>query len=142
MRKRAAAATIVAAAVPAKTDAHLASHVRGCATRACDERIGRKWWRAHHQPATSTAVASWYGPGLYGNRLACGGTLTPGTAGVANKTLPCGTRIHLCLRGCVTVPVVDRGPYVGGRTFDLTAPVKDAIGMGGIGVVRYRVVSP
>ena len=34
------------------------------------------------------AAASWYGPGLYGNKLACGGTLEPGTIGVANKTLP------------------------------------------------------
>ena len=31
------------------------------------------------------AAASWYGPGLYGNTMACGGTLTPATLGVANK---------------------------------------------------------
>jgi rare lipoprotein A (peptidoglycan hydrolase) len=41
------------------------------------------------------AEASYYGPGLYGNQLACGGTLEPGTIGVANKTLPCGSKVRL-----------------------------------------------
>ena len=41
------------------------------------------------------ALASWYGPGLYGNRLGCGGTLNAGTVGVAHKSLPCGTRVVL-----------------------------------------------
>ncbi len=45
------------------------------------------------------AAASWYGPGLYGNTIACGGTLTPATLGVANKYLPCGTRVKLRYRG-------------------------------------------
>ena len=40
------------------------------------------------------ASASWYGPGLYGNRLGCGGTLTPGRIGVAHKTLPCGPKLR------------------------------------------------
>jgi hypothetical protein len=34
------------------------------------------------------ALASWYGPGLYGNALGCGGRLSPGTIGVAHKSLP------------------------------------------------------
>jgi len=38
--------------------------------------------------------ASYYGPGLYGNKLACGGTLTPSTIGVAHKSLPCGTKVR------------------------------------------------
>jgi peptidoglycan lytic transglycosylase len=67
------------------------------------------------------ASASWYGPGLYGNRLGCGGTLTPGRIGVAHKTLPCGTKLRLRHRGrTVRVRVIDRGPYVGGREYDLT----------------------
>ena len=74
---------------------------------------------AHRLPAG--AAASYYGPGLYGDGLACGGTLQPGTLGVANKTLPCGTMVTLRYHGrTVTVPVVDRGPYVAGRDFDLT----------------------
>ena len=68
------------------------------------------------------AEASWYGPGLYGGHLACGGTLTPGTQGVANKYLPCGTKVTLRNgKHTVRVPVVDRGPYSGNREYDLTA---------------------
>jgi len=67
------------------------------------------------------AFASWYGPGLYGNRTACGQTLTSSTLGVAHKTMPCGTKLHLRHRGrSVTVRVIDRGPYAAGREFDLT----------------------
>jgi peptidoglycan lytic transglycosylase len=67
------------------------------------------------------AYASWYGPGLYGNHLGCGGTLTPRRLGVAHRTLPCGTELTLRHRSrSVTVRVIDRGPYVAGREFDLT----------------------
>lgn len=82
------------------------------------------------------AVASYYGPGLYGGALACGGTLQPGTLGVAHKTLPCGAPVKLRYRGrSVTVPVVDRGPYVGGRDFDLTAATKARLGFPDLGVL-------
>src|SRR5437879_1817938 len=80
--------------------------------------------------------ASYYGPGLYGSRLACGGTLTPGKLGVANKTLPCGTRVTLRYHGrSVTVSVIDRGPYVGGRVYDLTAATRSKLGFGSTGTV-------
>jgi rare lipoprotein A len=79
---------------------------------------------------------SWYGPGLYGNRLSCGGRLTPSTLGVAHKTLPCGSRVTL-RKGdrVVRVKVVDRGPYVGGREFDLTAATRSRLRFGGVGSV-------
>jgi rare lipoprotein A len=68
-----------------------------------------------------TAYASWYGPGLYGNHLGCGGHLSPDRLGVAHKTLPCGSKVTL-RRGTrtVRVRVIDRGPYVAGREYDLT----------------------
>jgi hypothetical protein len=79
------------------------------------------------------AEASWYGGG---GSLACGGSLTSNTMGVANKTLPCGTLVTLRYGGhMVRVPVVDRGPYVAGREFDLTEATKDALGFGGVGQV-------
>lgn len=82
------------------------------------------------------AGASWYGPGLWGNGVACGGTLMPSTLGVANKTLPCGTEVTLRYHGReVTVPVIDRGPYVAGREFDLTYAVKQKLGFPGVGTV-------
>ena len=80
--------------------------------------------------------ASWYGPGFYGHRTACGGTLSAGRVGVANKTLPCGTKVLLRYRGrTVTAPVIDRGPYAGGRTYDLTRATKDRLRFGSTGTV-------
>ncbi|MGB0119523.1 MAG: septal ring lytic transglycosylase RlpA family protein [Solirubrobacterales bacterium] len=80
--------------------------------------------------------ASYYGPGLYGNGVACGGTLTPGTMGVAHKTLPCGTKVTIRYEGrTVTVPVIDRGPYIAGRDWDLTEATRNALGFGGVGTV-------
>ncbi len=82
------------------------------------------------------ALASWYGPGLYGGQLACGGRLSPGTLGVAHKALPCGTKVTLRHRGrSVRVEVVDRGPYVGAREFDLTSATRDRLGFSGTGTV-------
>lgn len=80
--------------------------------------------------------ASYYGPGLYGNRTACGQTLTPSTMGVANRWLPCGTRVTFRYRGrSVTVPVIDRGPFHGSRIWDLTYATKRKLGFGSTGVV-------
>lgn len=82
------------------------------------------------------AEASWYGPGLYGNGMACGGTLTPSTLGVAHKSLPCGTKLTLRYGGkSVEVEVVDRGPYVGNREFDLTAATRQRLGFPSTGTV-------
>jgi len=79
------------------------------------------------------AGASWYGGG---GGMACGGELTSSTLGVANKTLPCGTLVTLRYAGnTVRVPVVDRGPYVAGREFDLTEATKRALGFGDTGDV-------
>jgi len=91
---------------------------------------------ARRLTAYRQAGASYYGPGLYGNGVACGGTLMPGTLGVANKTLPCGTKVKLRYRGrTVTVPVIDRGPYVAGRDYDLTTATKLRLGFPGVGTV-------
>lgn len=79
------------------------------------------------------AGASWYGGG---GSLACGGWLTGSTLGVANKTLPCGTLVTLRYGPrSVRVPVIDRGPYVAGREFDLTEATKRALGFAGVGEV-------
>jgi hypothetical protein len=84
--------------------------------------------------AYRATLASWYG--LYGGALACGGTLGYDTLGVANKYLPCGTKVTLRYHGReVTVPVVDRGPYVGGREWDLTGATARRLGFDGVGVV-------
>ena len=82
------------------------------------------------------AAASYYGPGLYGGGLACGGTLTPSKMGVANRTLPCGAKVTLRYHGhTVTVPVIDRGPYSGNREYDLTAATRAKLGFPSTGTV-------
>jgi rare lipoprotein A len=82
------------------------------------------------------AAASWYGPGFYGNRTGCGGTLGDKTLGVAHRWLPCGTRVKFRYRGrSVTVPVIDRGPYAGNREWDLTAATKRRLGFPSTGTV-------
>ncbi|HXR59948.1 MAG TPA: septal ring lytic transglycosylase RlpA family protein, partial [Solirubrobacterales bacterium] len=84
--------------------------------------------------------ASWYGPGLWGNKTACGQTLRPNTLGVAHKKLPCGTTVKFVYHGkSVVTQVIDRGPYVDGRAWDLTKAASDALGFEGVGRVRYAV---
>jgi rare lipoprotein A len=76
-------------------------------------------------------VASWYGPGLWGVETACGVVLEPTTVGVAHRTLPCGTHVALYHRGRTLVaPVIDRGPFLAGRTWDLTLATFRGLGGG------------
>ena len=101
-----------------------------------DRRVRTSVSAGRRVTAYRTAAASYYGPGLYGGALACGGTLQPGTLGVAHKTLPCGSKVRLRYRGrTVTVPVVDRGPYVAGRDFDLTAATRARLRFPSTGVL-------
>jgi rare lipoprotein A (peptidoglycan hydrolase) len=84
---------------------------------------------------------SWYGPRMYGWRTACGYTLSTTLIGVANRTLPCGTLITFKnpLNGrTVTAPVVDRGPYVAGRQWDLTGGLCMALAHCWTGAIYWR----
>ncbi|ADB51895.1 septal ring lytic transglycosylase RlpA family protein [Conexibacter woesei] len=84
------------------------------------------------------SLASWYG--IYGGPLACGGTLGYSQMGVAHKSLPCGTKVTIRYGGRqVTVPVIDRGPYVGAREWDLTGATARALGFDGVGTVWTTV---
>lgn len=89
-----------------------------------------------------TAKASWYGPECFGNNTANGTPYTPEAWGVAHKSLPFGTMVEITYNGqAVTAPVFDRGPFVAGRTFDLSAAVARALGFSGVQTIKYRVVS-
>jgi rare lipoprotein A (peptidoglycan hydrolase) len=89
-----------------------------------------------------TGIATWFGPGFYGRRTACGQTLTPGVVGVANRTLPCGTLVKVTYSAhTLTVPVLDRGPYSHiGADWDLTAGAAQALGITDTVRIRTRVV--
>jgi hypothetical protein len=78
----------------------------------------------------SPDMASWYNDG--GN-TACG---YHAGLGVANRTLPCGTKVRFYHAGhAVTATVDDRGPYVGGRNWDLNQNTAAALGFAGVGSV-------
>ena len=84
----------------------------------------------------SSALASWYN--LEGTG-ACGyGSVQSGYR-LANLYLACGTLVKICHYGCVIAQVADRGPYVYGRTFDLNANLKYAIGCPDLCYVRWRL---
>jgi rare lipoprotein A len=84
--------------------------------------------------------ATWYGPGFYGQKTACGVLLTHHTLGVAHPTLPCGTPVQIVYAGrSITVPVIDRGPYGGRAHWDLTEATAHALAFDGnqlIGALR------
>ena len=88
-----------------------------------------------------TAIATWFGPGFYGQTTACGQTLTPVLVGVANRRLACGTLVSVSYRRHrLTLPVIDRGPYANGADWDLTAEAARALGIEDTVRIRARVV--
>ena len=97
-------------------------------------------------PAPSTihkvALATWFGPGFYGQTTACGQTLTPAVIGVANRTLPCGTLVKFSYHGhAAVVPVIDRGPYAhNGAQWDLTSGAASVLGVTETARLASRVV--
>jgi Putative peptidoglycan binding domain/Lytic transglycolase len=82
-------------------------------------------------------TATYYGPGLYGNRTACGHTLAHRTRGVAHRSLSCGTRVAVYRAGRIVVlPVIDRGPFTDGVTFDITEAAARKLGMSSTSRIR------
>jgi hypothetical protein len=91
-------------------------------------------------PTGGIVIASWYGPGFYGNRTACGQVYTPEIIGVAHRTLRCGTMLVLEYRGhTMTVPVIDRGPYIAGRTLDLSNATRLAMACPDLCTLSMRI---
>jgi hypothetical protein len=104
------------------------------------ERLRIRFEGDHANAAVSTragsltvyhqTVASWY---YDGGTTACG---FHAYYGVANLSLPCGARVSFSSGGRTVQAVVDdRGPYVGGRTWDLNQNTASALGFGGVGTV-------
>jgi rare lipoprotein A (peptidoglycan hydrolase) len=89
--------------------------------------------------------ATWYGPGFYGRRTACGILLRHSTQGVAHRRLPCGTRVTFTFGGhSRTVPVIDRGPFARGVDWDLTQATARALGLDRTASVRasWKIDAP
>ena len=91
------------------------------------------------QPEGSyVALAGSSGPAAFGRRTACGGVIGPDTVGVSHPTLPCGARVFITFHGqTVLAQVVDRGPYVPGRQFDLTDALARRLGLSGVQEIHW-----
>jgi rare lipoprotein A (peptidoglycan hydrolase) len=92
-------------------------------------------------------VASWYGPGFVGHVTSDGETYNPNELTAASKTLPIGSHVRVTNPDngrSVVVRINDRGPYVRGRSLDLSRDAAQQIGLEaeGVGRVRVRVVGP
>jgi rare lipoprotein A (peptidoglycan hydrolase) len=91
-----------------------------------------------------TEVASWYGPGFAGRRTSSGETYNPEALTAASKTLPLGSRVRVMnpdTGKSVVVRINDRGPFVRGRSLDLSHGAAQRIGLTGKGVGRVQVTS-
>ncbi len=85
-------------------------------------------WR----PAEEIVRASWYGKEFRGRRTASGEKFNPDGLTAAHKSLPFGTCLVVGNPKTgkeIAVRVNDRGPFVEGRTLDLSAGAASAIGM-------------
>ena len=83
-------------------------------------------------------MASWYGPGFHGNLTANGERYNQYASTAAHKTLPFGTRLKVCYQSCEVVRITDRGPFIPGRSLDLSKGTAKRIGFihSGIGKVK------
>lgn len=118
------------------TLAALRRHARACSSKRPSTGGGGG---GGTQGITRKRVVTWYGPGWYGRKTACGNTLTDHLYGVAHKTLPCGTVVLFRFRGrTVRTKVVDRGPYAAGVDYDLTWAAARKLGVISIGRATVR----
>ena len=84
------------------------------------------------------ALAGTSGPAAFGRHTACGETIRPNTIGVAHPVLPCGARIYITYHHKhVLTQVIDRGPYVPGRQFDLTEALARRLGLRGVQQIEW-----
>jgi rare lipoprotein A len=91
---------------------------------------------------TRTEVASWYGPGFAGHRTSSGEAYNPEGLTAASTTLPLGSHVRVLnpdTGRSVVVRINDRGPFVHGRSLDLSHGAARQIGLTGKGVGRVEV---
>lgn len=97
--------------------------------------------------SSSHGHASWYGPGFSGRPTASGERFNPNDLTAAHRTLPFGTRVRVTYPPTgrsVIVRINDRGPFIRGRTIDLSAGAARQIGLysAGVGQVQMEVLAP
>lgn len=99
-------------------------------------------YRAMTRGRTLTARASWYGPYFHGRRTANGEIFDQNVYTAAHRTLPFGTLVLVrnpATGRSVVVRINDRGPYIKGRSIDLSRAAARAIGMEETGVADVEL---
>jgi rare lipoprotein A len=98
-------------------------------------------------PAHSSQIvrASWYGAGFNGRPTTSGELFHQNALTAASRTLPLGSRVkvsNLANGRSVVVRINDRGPYVKGRSIDLSRAAAERLGMAnqGLGTVKISRV--
>jgi rare lipoprotein A len=84
-------------------------------------------------------VASFYG---HDTQTASGEKFDPSQLTAAHRTLPFGTRVRVTNTAngrSVTVRINDRGPYIRGRTVDVSSSAAEALRMTERGVVNVKL---
>jgi rare lipoprotein A len=88
-------------------------------------------------------IASYYGRELAGRRTASGEKFNPSAMTAAHRTLRFGTKVRVTnpRNGrAVVVRINDRGPFVKGRSLDLSSGAARAIGMSSTSNIRMQIV--
>lgn len=74
-----------------------------------------------------------------GRRSACGHLITALSVGIAHPVLPCDVKVFIRYgKRTVLTQVIDRGPYVPGREFELTGELAKLLGVHGTQPIRWR----
>lgn len=119
-------------------------HFRSSEMTMDTSKWGLEWNQTIQQTLAyaSTGVASWYGPGFYGNRTANGEIYRPGTFTIAHRSLPFGTRVRITNLNngrSAVARVNDRGPFIGGRIVDLGQGIASHLGVTSSGLADVRL---
>jgi len=86
--------------------------------------------------------ASWYGPGFHGRKTANGEVFNQNAMTAAHKTLKLGTRLlvaNLENGQQAVLRVNDRGPYINGRTLDVSKKAADVLGFREEGLAKVKM---
>lgn len=132
---------------------HISLHLNGIGFRASNRELvefANSLVKSGGTKATDSpkkqgkSLASWYGPGFYGNQTADGEVLKRDSLWVAHKTLPFGTKVKFTYgNNSIILPVKDRGPFHGNREWDLTEKAAEQLGTKSAGEVnlKYEIIN-
>lgn len=128
----------------------LQSHAAGGIRRHLLPLLGAALVAALSLPAAAGVIspgarfvgkASWYGPGFHGRRMADGAPFDQESNSAAHRTLPFGSRL-LCHNSdngrFAVIRIQDRGPFIPGRTFDVSRGTARELGFLEAGLARLE----